>query len=121
MQGWWRRDRYFMRYMARELTAPFVALYALELLAGLVCLALGPAAYEAWVAAMRTPPALAVNALVVGALLYHTVSWFEIMPRTMPPVMLGGRRVGAAWITRAGMAAAAACMIALWLAASAAA
>ena len=30
MQGWWRRNPYFIRYMAREATAPFVAVYALS-------------------------------------------------------------------------------------------
>ena len=36
MAGWWRRNPFFVRYMMRELTAPFVAIYALILLIGLV-------------------------------------------------------------------------------------
>ena len=36
MDGWWRRDPFFMRYMAREATALIVALYAVVLLVGVV-------------------------------------------------------------------------------------
>ncbi|HSV36634.1 MAG TPA: hypothetical protein VLI46_13815, partial [Ramlibacter sp.] len=28
MQGWWMRDRFFMRYMLREITAVAVLVYA---------------------------------------------------------------------------------------------
>jgi len=44
MRGWWRRDPFFVRYMAREATALGVAVYALVLCVGVVCLALGEAA-----------------------------------------------------------------------------
>ena len=36
MDGWWRRDPFFVRYMAREATAVFVVVYALILLAGVI-------------------------------------------------------------------------------------
>lgn len=41
MDGWWKRDPYFIRYMAREVTAIFVALYAIVLLFGVVRLGRG--------------------------------------------------------------------------------
>ena len=112
--GWWRRNPYFVRYMARELTAPFVGLYALILLSGLVCLALGRAPYEAWVAILRTPASLVLHGVLVAIFAYHSFSWFAIMPKTMPPVSIGGHRIGAAAITLAGLVAAAFCMLATW-------
>ena len=119
--GWWRRNPFLVRYMAREMTAPFVALYALILLAGIVCLASGRDAWVAYVEALRSPIALVLHVLLGAVLAYHTYTWFEIMPKTMPPIVLGGRKVEAASITAAGLMAATICMIALWLVAGAAA
>ena len=48
MDGWWKRNPFFIRYMAREVTAVFVAAYAVVLLVGLVRLAQGEAAFNGW-------------------------------------------------------------------------
>jgi fumarate reductase subunit C len=111
--GWWRRDPFFMRYMAREATALFVALYALMLLAGLVRLAQGEAAFDGWLAAMRSREGLALHVLLLAVFAYHTYSWFAIMPKTMAPLSLAGRRIPAWAITAGGIAAALACSAAL--------
>ena len=105
MRAWWRRDPYFGRYMAREATAVGVALYAFVLACGLVCLALGEDAWNAWRAALRTPFSLLLHLALLAAMLVHARSWFEIMPKTMPPIVLGGRRLAPRAITRAGWAA----------------
>ena len=122
MAGWWRRDPFFMRYMAREATALFVVAYALILLATLANLARGRAAFEAWLEFLRSPASLAIHAVLLAAFLWHTVTWFLIMPKTMPPVVIAGKRMAGRAITGAGLAAAAAASIALffvlrWLAA----
>ena len=41
MQGWWRRDPFFVRYMVREATAVAVLVYAVVLTVGAVRLAQG--------------------------------------------------------------------------------
>lgn len=74
MDGWWRRDPFFVRYMAREATAVLVVAYAVVLLA---------------------------------VFLYHTWSWFRIMPKTMPLILPDGRRLSPALVTGAGLTAAA--------------
>jgi fumarate reductase subunit C len=51
--------------------------------------------------------------MLVG-MVYHTYSWFEIMPKTMPMMFIGGRRVAASTITRAGLVAAAVAALALF-------
>ena len=106
MRGWWRRDRFFVRYMVREVTALFVAAYAFVLLIGMVRLSQGEAAYNAWLDALRTPWSIAGHVVLLIALGYHTWSWFAIMPKTMPMVFVGGKRVGPETITRTGMAVA---------------
>jgi fumarate reductase subunit C len=113
MAGWWRRDPYFIRYMAREVTSIFVAAYAFVLLVGLVRLSEGEAAFAGWLAALKSPGSLAFHALLFAVFAYHTYSWFEIMPKTMPPVVVGGKRLSNGTITALGIAAAVACSVIL--------
>lgn len=109
MGRWWARNPSFLRYFARELTSVFVALYAVLLLAGLVRLAQGEAAFAAWLAFLRSPISLAVHAVLFLAFVYHAWSWFAIMPKTMAPLAVAGRRVPPWAITASGLAAAVAC------------
>ena len=106
MKNWWLRDPFFKAYMVREATAVFVAAYALVLLVGLVRLAQGEAAWNGWLAALKTPTSLLFHTLLLAAFAYHTWSWFRIMPKTMPLIFGGGKPVPPAVITGAGLAAA---------------
>ena len=106
MDGWWKRDSYFIHYMAREATAVFVAAYAVVLLVGLVRLGQGPAAYDGWLQALKSPLSLLFHAIVLGTFVYHTWSWFNIMPKTLPIMFVGGKRVQPGMITVTGLAAA---------------
>ncbi|HXZ49831.1 MAG TPA: hypothetical protein VEG27_12450 [Usitatibacter sp.] len=114
MDGWWRRDPFFLRYMAREATSVFVVAYALILLWGLVRLAEGEARFDAWLAWLASPLSVAFHVLLLAVFAYHTWSWFAIMPKTMPPVVVGGRRLPARAITAAGVAVAVAASAALF-------
>jgi fumarate reductase subunit C len=113
MGKWWQRDPFFARYMVREATALAVAVYAVVLAVGLVCLARGEATWNAWLAALRTPASLALHGVLLWAFVVHAKSWFEIMPKTMAPIVVGGRRVAARTITRAGWIATVLASIAL--------
>jgi fumarate reductase subunit C len=114
MRGWWRRDPFFGRYMLREATALAVLAYAVVLTVGVVRLAQGEAAWNGWLGALRTPASLLLHLVLLLALVIHARSWFEIMPKTMPALRLGGRRVAASTITRAGWGAAVLASIALF-------
>jgi fumarate reductase subunit C len=105
MRGWWRRDAFFVRYMGREATALAVAAYALVLLTGLWRLAQGEEPFNAWLLAMQSAPAIVLHLVLLAAMVYHAVSWFEIMPKTMPILFVRGRRVQARTITRVGFGA----------------
>ena len=115
MRGWWRRDPFFRRYMLREATALAVLAYAVVLTVGVVRLAQGEAAWNGWLDALRTPLSLLLHGMLLLAMLIHAKSWFEIMPKTMPPLIVGGRRIAASTITRAGWAAAVLASIALFV------
>jgi fumarate reductase subunit C len=97
----WLRSPHRVRYMARELTSVFLIAYALVLLVGVWRLSQGEAAFEAWRAALAHPLAIACHLAIGVAAAYHTLSWFEVMPKTLPD-----STTPAATITRAGWAAA---------------
>lgn len=111
MQGWWRKNPYFVEYVIHEATACFVAAYALVLLAGLLCLMRGEAAWNGWLAATRSPLSIVAHLVMLAALMYHSYTWFKIMPKTIPPVVVGGERLSAGRITAAGIAAAVAASV----------
>ena len=117
MDGWWRRDPFFIRYMAREATAVLVVAYALILLTGLVRLAQGQVAFEGWLQALRTSPSVAFHCVLLAVFLYHTWSWFRIMPKTMPMILPDGKHLSPTLITAAGLTAAAVLCLALVVAA----
>jgi succinate dehydrogenase subunit C len=106
MQGWWRRNGFYIEYMIHEGTAVFVAAYALVLLVGLLRLSQGEAAWDAWLQALRSPVSVVFSVITLAAISYHAWTWFMIMPRTLPAIMIKGKRLSASAITRSGLAAA---------------
>jgi fumarate reductase subunit C len=116
MEGWWARDPWFVRYMAREATALFVVAYACVLLDGVGHLWEGRASFDAWLASMRSDTAVGVHVLLLVAFAYHTITWFQIMPKTMPPIVIAGRKIVPGTITALGLAASAAASLLLFLA-----
>ncbi|MEO5671121.1 MAG: fumarate reductase subunit C [Ramlibacter sp.] len=120
MQGWWRRDPFFVRYMVREGTAFAVLAYAVVLAVGLLRLSQGEAAWNGWLAALRTPASIVLHLVLLVSMVVHAQSWFDIMPKTMPMMFVRGERVAQSTITRAGWTAAVAAtllvlVIAWWL------
>lgn len=119
MTGWWKRDPFFMRYMWREATAIGVAVYAVILAVGLLRLSQGEAAWNGWVQALRSPLSIALHGVLLLCMFIHAKSWFEIMPKTMPYLHVGGQRVAGSTITRTGWSVAAAATVVLWVLAAA--
>jgi fumarate reductase subunit C len=102
---WWRADKFFVVYMARELLGFVVVIYAAILLVTLARLAQGQASFERWSEVLASPAMILLHVLLVIAFVYHTWSWFRIMPKTMAPVVVAGRKLSANTITAAGLIA----------------
>ena len=113
MDGWWRRNPFFLHYMAREATAVFVVIYAAILLVTLARLAQSEDSFERWIAMLRSPASIVVHSVLLAAFLYHTWTWFRIMPKTMPPIVVADHRLAAWEITALGLAASAVASAAL--------
>ncbi len=110
---WWLQNRSYARFVLRELTSVFVAFFALIYLWQLRALAQGPAAYEQFLARMKTPLFLGLNAVALLFVLFHTITWFNLTPKAMV-VRLSGKRVPdsviiglnyAAWLVLSGAVA----------------
>ena len=86
MAGWWLKNPFFVRYMIREASAPLFYLYALWLLAGIVALAMGPSSYAAWWSVAKNPLVILLNLVVLVFAVYHTWTWFSVLPKTTPDI-----------------------------------
>jgi fumarate reductase subunit C len=95
MTGWWLKNPFFIRYMIREGTSVFMAVYSVILLVGLASLAAGEVSYDAWLADLKSPLSVLFHVLALAAAIYHTVTWFAVSPKAMPPVYLGNEPVPA--------------------------
>ena len=104
-----------MRYMVREVTAVTVAVYAVVLTLGVVRLAQGEAAWSGWLVALRTRWSTLLHLVLLIAMIIHAKIWFEIMPKTLPMISVGCRRLAASTITRTGWAAAIMASISLFV------
>ena len=107
MQGWWKHNPFFVRYMVREVTAVAVWIYALILTVGVLRLGQGEAAWNGWLLALKSPLSLGLHLVLLISMVVHTQSWFEIMPKTMAPIVVNGERPSAARIQRTGWSVAA--------------
>ena len=110
---WWLQNWSYTRFILREVTSVFVAFFALVYLWQLRALAEGPAAYEQFLARMKTPLFLVLDAVAFLFVLFHAITWFNLTPKAMV-VRLAGKRVPdrviiglnyAAWLVLSGAVA----------------
>ena len=113
MDGWWKKHPFYIEYMIHEWTAFFVAAYAFTLLAGVICLALGEAAWNCWLATMQSPLSIIFHVALLVGVGYHAFTWFKLFPLTMPPIVVNGKRVEPGVVVGSGWTAAVVAALAL--------
>lgn len=96
--SWWLQKRAYFWFMIREFTAVFVGIYCVLLLVFLWKIKHGGgAAYDDIVAKLQTPWSIAFHFIALVAAMYHTMTWFALVPKVMvvrmgeeklPPVAL---------------------------------
>lgn len=110
---WWLESPGFIKFVARELTCIAVGYFALLTMCQMSALISGPEAYQALQDWLKTPLAIVLTLLSLGAVLFHTVSWFNVTPRAVV-VRMGGKRLPdaaiiapnyVAWIVISGIVA----------------
>ncbi len=79
LSWWWQKPTYFA-YIMRELTAVFVAAYAVILLLTLRALSAGEAAWEAWTTTLQSPLSIGFHVVALLFAVYHSITWFMAAP-----------------------------------------
>lgn len=81
---WFMKRQSYIRYMVRELTCVWIGAYVAALAVGLLRLAQGPAAWEGFWQAFASPQGVVFQMVAFAFTVYHTVTWFDLAPSTMP-------------------------------------
>lgn len=97
---WWLRHPSYVRFMVRELTSVFIAIFLVVFLVQLHQLSRGPAAYGAFLEKLRSPAWIAFHVVALAFALYHTVTWFNLTG-VVQVVRLGERQVPPALVVAA--------------------
>jgi fumarate reductase subunit C len=101
---WWLEKPEFRLYMLRELTSVFVGGYAVVMLVGLKRLGEGQAAYEAFLAALTSPLAIAFQVLALLFAVLHSATFFFAAPAALP-LQIGEEKVSPGVVAGAHFAA----------------
>jgi fumarate reductase subunit C len=112
---WWLWRRSYFLFILRELSSLSVAWVVAYVLALVVRVSQGEAAYRAFLDWSSRPSVLALNVLSLAFLVLHAVTWFNLAPQAMV-VRVRHRRVPGALIAAsnyAGLAAVTAIILAL--------
>ena len=112
--SWWLKQPRYIRYMMREMSAAFIGIYVLVLIAGLYRLSQGEAEYDAFVADAKGPVGMTFAVIAMVFAIYHTYTWFQVTPKAMP-LAFAGKRVPGAVIVAAHWLGFAVVSTALWL------
>ncbi len=80
---WWVGRWIHVRFIARELTSVFVALFAVELLLFVRALSSGPEAYGSFLTWLQTSLSLVLHFIGLLFVLFHSITWFNLAPRAM--------------------------------------
>ena len=89
---WWLKRTPYLFFMVREFTSVFVAAYVVIFLMMIRRLNEGQAAYEAFLASLKSPLAIFFHIVALAFALFHTITWFHLTPTAMA-VRIGEERV----------------------------
>jgi fumarate reductase subunit C len=101
---WWLSRPSYVRFMIREVTSVFIAIFLVVLLVQVQRVADGPEAYAAFLATLRSPGWIVFHVVALAFALYHTVTWF-LLTGVVQVVRLGERQVPPALIVAGTFAA----------------
>ena len=89
---WWVKRWVYIGFIFRELTSVAVAYSAILMIILYRSVQSGPEAYAQMLECLSHPVMLVINVLALGAVLYHSITWFNLSPKVMV-VRLGDWRV----------------------------
>ena len=88
-RSWWLSQPRYFRYMVRELTSLFIAIYCALLVVGVYRLSQGKAAWDAFITALSSAPGVLLQLICLAFAVYHSTTWFAVTPKAMPLMVKG--------------------------------
>ena len=85
---WWLRNIRYTQFMLQEVSALFLAAFAVVYLVQAAMLAAGPGAYQNFIGAMTSPGWVAFHFLVLIFAIIHAITWLWLSARIF------GTRIG---------------------------
>ena len=89
---WWLGQRQYLKFVLRELSSVFVAVFVVITLLQLRALRAGPEAYARFQHMMQSPVLIALCAISLFFVVFHTITWFNLAPSAMA-VRVRGKRL----------------------------
>lgn len=89
---WWTKRWVDIRFIARELTSVFVAGYSIVFIFYIRAVSRGPEAYAQFSDSLTSPAIVFLHVFALVALLYHSITWFNLAPKAMV-IKIGENRV----------------------------
>lgn len=80
---WWLKRRVYTLFILRELSAIFVAGYAILLLVLAIKVYRGPEEVEAYRDFLASPGMLTLHAISFVFALFHTITWLNLTPKAI--------------------------------------
>ena len=115
---WWLEKFAYAKFITRELTSLAVAYAAVFLMLQVWALSKGPETYQRFLDFLGSTPVLIFHGVVLAALLFHSVTWFNLAPQALV-LRLGRRRIPNAMVLAGHYAAwLLATALVVWLVAS---
>ena len=78
---WWLKKSAYRKFMLRELTAVAVAAYCVFLLVMLYRIKQGGGSYDDFMGHLQTTGSVVLHFFAWLAAMYHTVTWFALLPK----------------------------------------
>lgn len=94
---WWIHRSQHVRFILRELTSIFVALYVCVLMYQIHIVTEGPEAYERFLGWLATGTSKVFHSIVFVFVLFHSITWFNLSPKALA-LSFRGRRLPDAFI-----------------------
>lgn len=82
MSPFWFLDRWpYFKFIIRESSAAFVAYFVIVMLVQIYAIESGAGTYARFQAWMACPVVIVINAVALGAVTFHAITWFMLVPR----------------------------------------
>ena len=89
---WWLQRWEYLRFVLREISSVFVAIFVVETLFQIYALSRGRESYSVFLSVLKNPFVIALNVLSLFFVVFHSITWFNLSARAMS-IRVGGKKV----------------------------